>query len=88
MPVPEVAESFAGSVNRITLGATKDDGGTRSSTITVGGAKNVVYGGTPEEAGETPVVAMDVLDSRPADWPKRKESNRLSPTVLPAWDAR
>ena len=69
MPVPEVAESFAGSVNRITLGATKDDGGTRSSTITVGGAKNVVYGGTPEEAGETPVVAMDVLDSKPLDWP-------------------
>jgi len=69
MPVPEVAASFAGSVNRITLGATKDDGGTRSSTITVGGAKNVVYGGSPEEAGETPVVAMDVLDSKPLDWP-------------------
>ena len=48
MPVPEVAESFAGSVNRITLGATKDDGGTRSSTVTIGGAKNVVYGGSPD----------------------------------------
>ena len=69
MPVPEVAESFAGSVNRITLGATKDDGGTRSSTVTIGGAKNVVYGGSPEDAGETPVIAMDVLDSKPTDWP-------------------
>jgi len=69
MPVPEVVESFAGSVNRVTLGATKDDGGTRSSTVTVGGAKNVVYGGSPEDAGETPVVAMDVLDSKPTDWP-------------------
>ncbi|MHC4117657.1 MAG: acetyl-CoA decarbonylase/synthase complex subunit delta [Planctomycetota bacterium] len=69
MAVPEVVESFAGSVNRITLGATKDDGGTRSSTVTVGGAKNVVYGGAPEDAGETPVVAMDVLDSKPTDWP-------------------
>lgn len=69
MPVPEVADSFAGSVNRITLGATKENGGTRSSTITVGGAKNVVYGGSVDDVGEKPVVAMDVLDSKPEDWP-------------------
>jgi acetyl-CoA decarbonylase/synthase complex subunit delta len=69
MPVPEIVGSFAGSVNRVTLGATKDAGGTRSSTVTVGGAKNVVYGGSGEDAGQTPVVAMDVLDSKPTDWP-------------------
>ncbi len=69
MPVPEVVESFAGSVNLVTLGATKDDGGTRTSTVTVGGAKNVVFGGGPEDAGNPPVVAMDVLDSKPTDWP-------------------
>jgi acetyl-CoA decarbonylase/synthase complex subunit delta len=69
MPVPEVKESFASSVNRVTLGATKDSGGTRTSTITVGGARNVVYGGSVEEAGEKPVIAIDVLDSRPKDWP-------------------
>jgi acetyl-CoA decarbonylase/synthase complex subunit delta len=69
MPVPEIAESFAASVNRITLGATKEQGGTRSSTVTVGGARNVVYGGSPEEAGEKPVIAMDVLDTKPGDWP-------------------
>ena len=69
MPVPEVAESFTGSVNRLTLGATKDDGGTRTSTVTIGGAKNVVYGGSADQMGEKPVVAMDVLDSKPQDWP-------------------
>jgi acetyl-CoA decarbonylase/synthase complex subunit delta len=69
MPVPEIAESFAGSVNVVALGATAEDGGTRSSTITVGGARNVVYGGAPEDTGEKPVVAMDVLDSAPTDWP-------------------
>ena len=68
MPVPEIKESFTGSVNRVTLGATKG-GGTRTSTITVGGARNVVYGGSIEEAGEKPVIAMDVLDSKPDDWP-------------------
>ena len=70
MPVPEVAESFTGSVNKVTLGATKDDGGTRTSTITVGGARNVVYGGSAADAGEKPVIAMDVLDSRPDEWPE------------------
>jgi acetyl-CoA decarbonylase/synthase complex subunit delta len=69
MPVPEVTQSFTGSVNRITLGATKEEGGTRSVKVTVGGAKNVVYGGSAEDAGETPVIAMDVLDSKPDDWP-------------------
>jgi acetyl-CoA decarbonylase/synthase complex subunit delta len=69
MPVPEITESFTGSVNRVTLGATKDDGGTRTSKITVGGAHNVVYGGSTNDAGEKPVIAMDVIDTRPKDWP-------------------
>jgi acetyl-CoA decarbonylase/synthase complex subunit delta len=69
MSVPEVTESFTGSVNRVTLGATKENGGTRSSTVTVGGARNVVYGGSIEDTGERPVIAMDVLDTKPVDWP-------------------
>jgi acetyl-CoA decarbonylase/synthase complex subunit delta len=69
MPVPEIVENFAGSVNRVTLGAAKNNGGTRTSTITIGGAKNVVYGGAITDAGEKPVIAMDVIDTRPDDWP-------------------
>ena len=64
MAVPEIAESYTGAVNRVTLGATKEGGGTRSTTVTVGGARNVVYSGSPEESSEKPVVAMDVMDSR------------------------
>ena len=69
MPVPEITDSFVGSVNRVTLGATKEAGGTRSSTVTVGGARNVVYGGSIDDAGEKPAIAMDVIDTRPQDWP-------------------
>ncbi len=69
MPVPEITDTFTGSVNRVTLGATKENGGTRSSTVTVGGAKNAVYGGSPDQAGEKPAIAMDVIDVRPNDWP-------------------
>ena len=70
MPVPEISESFTGSVNRVTLGATKDSGGTRTSVVTVGGARNVVYGGSFEDSGEKPVIAMDVIDIKPEDWPQ------------------
>lgn len=70
MPVPEIADSFAGSVNIVTLGATKDNGGTRSTTVTVGGAANVVYGGSVEQSNKKPVIALDVLDSKPEDWPE------------------
>ena len=69
MQVPEVAETFTGEVARVTLGATEEAGGTRTSTVTVGGARNVVYGGSVAEKGEKPAIAMDVLDSKPQDWP-------------------
>jgi len=69
MQVPEVAQSFTGEVPRLTLGATKDSGGTRTSTVTIGGARNVVYGGSFADAGEKPVIAMDVIDTTPQNWP-------------------
>ncbi len=75
MPVPEIAESFTGEVYRITIGATKETGGTRTSTVTVGGAKNMLYGGSVEQLSEKPVIAMDVLDTRPQDWPDALSQN-------------
>lgn len=70
MSIPEIADNYSGSVNRITLGATKENGGSRTSTITVGGSRNVVYGGGADQAGEKPMIAIDVLDSEPNDWPE------------------
>jgi acetyl-CoA decarbonylase/synthase complex subunit delta len=69
MAVPKIADSYAGSVSRVTIGATSDSGGTRTSTVTVGGAANIVYGST-EQTGEKPVIAIDVLDTAPSDWPE------------------
>jgi acetyl-CoA decarbonylase/synthase complex subunit delta len=70
MQIPQTGERFIGLVNRVTIGATKNEGGTRGTIVTVGGARNVVYGGSPEEAGNKPVIAMDVPDTRPDDWPE------------------
>ncbi len=69
MQIPEIKESHIGTVNRVTLGATDADGGTRTNTLTVGGAEAVVYGRSAEHAGEKPVIAMDVLDVPPTEWP-------------------
>jgi len=70
MTVPDIGEGFSGEVTQITLGATKEEGGTRNRTVTVGGAHNVVYGGSVEDASKKPVIAIDVLDSKPDDWPE------------------
>ncbi|RKY09284.1 MAG: acetyl-CoA decarbonylase/synthase complex subunit delta [Planctomycetota bacterium] len=70
MPVPRVADTFKGAVSRVTIGATAEEGGTRTTTVTVGGASNVVYGGDPGKLGEKPVIAVDVPDSAPQDWPE------------------
>jgi len=69
MDVPDATERFTGEVNVVTLGVTAEQGGTRGHTVEVGGAKSVVVAGNPEDAGRKPVIAMDVLDYAPEDWP-------------------
>ena len=64
MPLPSVQESYSGSVNEITLG-----GGSRKNTVKLGGAKTIPYGGDVPATGRRPVIAFDVLDAAPSDWP-------------------
>jgi acetyl-CoA decarbonylase/synthase complex subunit delta len=64
MPLPAYQESYSGAVSEITLG-----GGTRKSTVTIGGAKTVPYGGEAAATGRRPRIAVDVLDAPPSDWP-------------------
>jgi acetyl-CoA decarbonylase/synthase, CODH/ACS complex subunit delta len=70
MPGIEIPkEKWSGKVREITLGATAAEGGTRSRTVTVGGESTLPFlkfeGGTPH----TTVVAVEVRDSHPAEWP-------------------
>ena len=64
MPLPPLTESYSGSVTTAVLG-----GGTRTKTVTVGGAKTIPYGGDKAACGNRPVIAIDVLDAAPEDWP-------------------
>jgi len=69
MPIPDVAERWSSKVNEVTIGATAADGGTRTSVVTLGGAQAVPFMDFEGAIGQRPVVAMDILDAAPEDWP-------------------
>jgi acetyl-CoA decarbonylase/synthase complex subunit delta len=64
-----ILEKWSGAVNTVTIGATKEEGGTRGKTIKVGGEKSLPFlpleGALPQKS----VVAFEVWDIPPADWP-------------------
>ncbi len=68
MAVPSAAEKWSGSINTVTIGATKDDGGTRGRAITIGGQKGIPFMSFEGEVPNPPVIAIDVLDIAPTDW--------------------
>jgi len=70
MPVPEVREKWSNPISTVTLGATSEEGGTRTRVVKIGGESGLPFlhfeGATPNR----PAVAMEVLDMPPADWPE------------------
>ncbi|MBN1411406.1 MAG: acetyl-CoA decarbonylase/synthase complex subunit delta, partial [Spirochaetales bacterium] len=68
MNLPDVKEKWTGKIYEITIGATKEQGGTREKTVTVGGQTTLPFltdeGSIPNE----PVIAGFVSDIVP-DWP-------------------
>jgi acetyl-CoA decarbonylase/synthase, CODH/ACS complex subunit delta len=69
MDIVDVKEKWSNRINTVTIGATSEQGGTRGSTVTVGG-ETTLPGLTFEgEIPNRPVVAGLVCDVVPADWP-------------------
>ncbi|MFO7947620.1 MAG: CO dehydrogenase/acetyl-CoA synthase subunit delta [Armatimonadota bacterium] len=62
-------KDWSHSVSTVTLGATPDDGGTRTSTVTIGGSTTLPFLDFEGETGQ-PAMAMEVLDVEPDGWPK------------------
>ena len=69
MPLPDAREKWTTQVNTVTLGATPEQGGTRSHTVTIGGHTTLPF---MDFEGYTspPVIAMEVLDVVPQGWPE------------------
>lgn len=69
MAVPDVKERWSTEIVSVTIGATQDEGGTREKSITVGGSKCIPFMKFDGAAGERPVLAMDVVNMEPTEWP-------------------
>jgi acetyl-CoA decarbonylase/synthase complex subunit delta len=67
--VPDLAEKWTGKVTTVVLGATADEGGTRTRTVAVGGASALPFLGFEGAAGRPPAIAVEVWDVAPAEWP-------------------
>jgi acetyl-CoA decarbonylase/synthase, CODH/ACS complex subunit delta len=68
MQLPDVKEQWTHRINTVTIGATKEQGGTRGSTVTVGGQTTLPYLAFEGALPNKPVIAGYVADAVP-DWP-------------------
>jgi acetyl-CoA synthase len=69
-------EKWAGTVREVTLGATAEEGGTRTQTVTVGGQTAMPFLDFEGETPNEPVIAIEIQDRKPDDW---------SPLLMEAW---
>ena len=63
-------ENWTGKITELTIGATEKEGGTRTSQVTVGGESTLPYLFKEGDVPHEPVIAMEVLDVEPVDWPE------------------
>ncbi|MGF7186706.1 acetyl-CoA decarbonylase/synthase complex subunit delta [Desulfitispora alkaliphila] len=66
MAVNLVKEKYSSKVGELVLGATKEEGGTRSHTVTVGGDATLPFLHFEGEVKNRPIVALEVQDIVPA----------------------
>jgi acetyl-CoA decarbonylase/synthase complex subunit delta len=57
-------EMFPSVIREVTLGATRSEGGTRGSTVTVGGSVSVPFTHPKMPPLHPPVISLDVFDTR------------------------
>lgn len=68
--IPDVSEKWTGGVNTVVIGATAAEGGTRTGTVTVGGATTLPFLGFEGSLGQRPAIAVEVWDSGAESWPQ------------------
>jgi acetyl-CoA decarbonylase/synthase complex subunit delta len=61
-------EQWHGQVREVTLGATKEEGGTRTRKVVVGGETAMPFMDFEGQMPNKPVIAIEINDHRPEDW--------------------
>jgi acetyl-CoA decarbonylase/synthase complex subunit delta len=68
MPIDIPKDKWPGSVRTVTLGATTEEGGTRSRKVTVGGETTLPFMQFEAPVLHKPVVAIEIKEHKPEDW--------------------
>jgi acetyl-CoA decarbonylase/synthase complex subunit delta len=76
MTVEIPKEKWSGQVREVTIGATAEDGGTRSQTLTIGGETTLPFLHFEGSIPHRPALAIEIRDRKPDDW---------SPILLETW---
>jgi len=76
MPIEIPKDKWPGSIKTITIGATAAEGGTRATTITVGGQTTMPYMQFEAPTPHKPVIAIEIRSRKPEDW---------SPLLVEVW---
>ena len=70
MPVETLRDKWTNTVNAVTIGATSENGGTRASTVTIGGQDTLPFLFKEGKMPNKPVTCLEILDIVPEDWPE------------------
>ncbi|MFV9674669.1 MAG: acetyl-CoA decarbonylase/synthase complex subunit delta [Anaerolineales bacterium] len=76
MTVEIPKEKWSGQVREVTIGATAEDGGTRTQTLTIGGETTLPFLNFEGSIPHRPALAIEIRDRKPDDW---------SPILLETW---
>ncbi len=71
MSIPDISEKWSGQISSITIGATAENGGTRTSTVTIGGAGSLPFLDFEGSPGNIPAIAVEVWDAGTEKWPEQ-----------------
>ena len=69
MAIEVIKEKWTNKVSELILGATKEQGGTRSSVLKAGGESCLPFMFQEGDMPNRPLVAMEVWDIEPKEWP-------------------
>lgn len=70
MAMQLMLEKWSGEVSVVTIGATKEEGGSRAHVIKIGGQQTLPFLFQEGAIPNKPQVAFEVWDIEPADWPQ------------------
>lgn len=68
MPVQVLKERNTGKVAAVTLGAGREQGGTRTGVLKIGGEASLPFLHYEGEHPHRPIIAMEIMDIAPSDW--------------------